>query len=162
MITHNIEKTEGVVLKMTPSKESDAILSIYTHDYGRISVYGKGIRKINSKNARGVTPSSLSLFELNIRKGLSTLVRATGIEYYIHIQDHIETDILAQCLLEYYYRYVPENKPDLDTYAFLVDALKAIDTGYSYKLIYALILVFIMKDNGIELEVDGCVHCGHT
>ena len=42
------------------------------------------------------------------------------------------------------------------------DALKAIDTGYSYKLIYALILVFIMKDNGIELEVDGCVHCGHT
>ena len=46
MITHNIEKTEGVVLKITPSKESDAILSIYTHDYGRISVYGKGIRKI--------------------------------------------------------------------------------------------------------------------
>ena len=89
MITHNIEKTKGVVLKMTPSKESDAILSIYTYDYGRISVYGKGIRKINSKNARGVTPSSLSLFELNIRKGLSTLVRATGIEYYIHIQEHI-------------------------------------------------------------------------
>ena len=29
-------------------------------------------------------------------------------------------------------------------------------------MIYALILVFIMKDNGIELEVDGCVHCGHT
>ena len=156
MTTHNIEKTEGVVLKITPSKESDAILSIYTHDYGRISVYGKGIRKINSKNARGVTPSSLSLFELNVRKGLSSL------KYYTHIQDHIETDILAQCLLEYYYRYVPENKPDLETYTFLVDALKAIDTGYSYKLIYALILVFIMKDNGIELEVDGCVHCGHT
>ena len=57
MTTHNIEKTEGVVLKITPSKESDAILSIYTHDYGRISVYGKGIKKINSKNARGVTPS---------------------------------------------------------------------------------------------------------
>ena len=57
MTTHNIEKTEGVVLKITPSKESDAILSIYTYDYGRISVYGKGIRKINSKNARGVTPS---------------------------------------------------------------------------------------------------------
>ena len=151
MTTHNIEKTEGVVLKITPSKESDAILSIYTYDYGRISVYGKGIRKINSKNARGVTPSSLS-----------SLIRASGIKYYTHIQDHIETDILAQCLLEYYYRYVPENKPDLETYTFLVDALKAIDTGYSYKLIYALILVFIMKDNGIELEVDGCVHCGHT
>lgn len=45
MTTHNIEKTEGVVLKITPSKESDAILSIYTHDYGRISVYGKGIKK---------------------------------------------------------------------------------------------------------------------
>ena len=93
MTTHNIEKTEGVVLKITPSKESDAILSIYTHDYGRISVYGKGIRKINSKNARGVTPSSLSLFELNVRKGLSSLIRASGIKYYTHIQDHIETDI---------------------------------------------------------------------
>ena len=46
MTTHNIEKTEGVVLKITPSKESDAILSIYTHDYGRISVYGKGIKKM--------------------------------------------------------------------------------------------------------------------
>ena len=50
MTTHNIEKTEGVVLKITPSKESDAILSIYTYDYGRISVYGKGIRKNRLEN----------------------------------------------------------------------------------------------------------------
>lgn len=162
MTTHNIEKTEGVVLKTTPYKESDAILSVYTYQFGKISVYGKGLKKINSKNARGVTPSTLSLFELNIRQTMSSLVRASGIEYYTHIQDHIETDILTQCLLEYYYRYIPENKPDQGTYLFLIDTLKAIDAGYSYKLIYALILVFIMKDNGIELEVDGCVHCGHT
>ena len=85
MTTHNIEKTEGIVLKITPSKESDAILSIYTFVYSRISVYGKGIRKINSKNARGVTPSSLSKIELNVRKGLSSLIRASGIKYYTHI-----------------------------------------------------------------------------
>lgn len=162
MTTHNIEKTEGVVLKATPYKESDAILSIYTHVYGKISVYARGVKKIRSKNARGITPSTLSSFELNIRSGMSSLVRATGIEYYRHIQEHIETDILCQCLLEYYYRYIPENKPDSHAYLFLIDTLKAIDAGYSYRLIYALILVYIMKDNGIELEVDGCVHCGRT
>ena len=63
----------------------------------------------------------------------------------VYFQEHSDNNIPINIVQEYLFLYDPENKPDLDTYTFLVDALKAIDTGYSYKLIYALILVFTMN-----------------
>ena len=161
-MTTNEVNVEGVVLKQSDYKENDMILHVYTKDYGKISFIAKGVRKLTSKNARAVSPMMVSEFSLNLKKGLSSLIKATPIHYLRHIKESIESEIVGNYILEYFYRYVEENDPDEDVYKQLIKCLEALDHGYSPFLVYCLFQVFILEHNGISIDVDGCVLCGSS
>lgn len=156
------EKIEAIILHRTAYKENDMILHVYTKEYGKIGVIAKGIMKMTSKNARACQSLMLSEMTIRVKKGLSSLVKATPCRYFRHIQEHIESEIVAQYVIEYYYRYVEENQPNEKEYQILYDALNALDVGYSPLLVYLLFNVFILDHNGVLLDVDGCVICGST
>lgn len=157
--TTNEEVVEGIILKKTPYKENDAILHIYTKEYGKIGVLARGINKITSKNARACQSMMISEMTIRVKKGLSSLIKATPLDYLRHIQEHIESEIVANYILEYYYRYVGENQPLVEEYQMLYSALKALNHGYSPLLVYLLMNVFILEHNGVSLNVEGCVLC---
>ena len=159
-MTTNEVDVEGIVLKQSAYKENDMILHVYTKDYGKLSFVAKGVRKLTSKNARAVSPMMISEFSVNLKKGLSTLIKATPINYLRHIKESIETEIVGNYIIEYFYRYVEENQPDEDAYHMIVESLKALDNGYSPLLVYCLFQAFILEHNGITIDVDGCVLCG--
>ena len=159
-MTTNEVNVEAVVLKQIPYKDNDMILHVYTKDYGKLSFVAKGIRKLTSKNARASSPMMISEFSVNLKKGLSTLIKASPINYLRHIKESIESEIVGNYILEYFYRYVEENEPDEDVYKQLIKSLKALDYGYSPLLVYCLFQVFILNHNGISIDVDGCVVCG--
>ena len=92
-MTTNEVNVEGVVLKQTAYKETDMILQVYTKDYGKLSFVAKGVRKLTSKNARAVSPMMISDFSVNLKKGLSTLIKASPINYLRHIKESIESEI---------------------------------------------------------------------
>ena len=161
-MTTNEVNVEGVVLKQSAYKENDMILHVYTKDYGKISFVAKGVKKLTSKNARAVSPMMVSEFSLNLKKGLSTLIKATPVHYLRHIKESIESEIIGNYILEYFYRYVEENDPDEDVYKQLIQSLEALDHGYSPFLVYCLFQVFILEHNGISVDVDGCVLCGSS
>ncbi len=48
-MSYKLYKTEGIVIKSQNTGESDKILSVFTKDFGRIELFAKGARKINSK-----------------------------------------------------------------------------------------------------------------
>lgn len=52
----NDAKTEGIVLKTVPFKENDRILSLFTPDYGVISLYVRGLSKKNTALINLTTP----------------------------------------------------------------------------------------------------------
>lgn len=155
-------KTKGIVLKTMPYKETALLVTIYSLEFGKITLNARGARKMTSKNASIVMPLSMSTFEISPRQGLSTLIRGDVISYYTQIKKDIDKEIIADYLLEYYYRYVPENKPSLEDFDFLSGALEALEKGFNVLYIYALINVFIMKSNGVSLQVDHCVFCDST
>ena len=95
-----------------------------------------------------------------IKKGLSSLVRAQPENYYRHIQENLTCEIVAQYICEYYFRYIEENKPNLDDYETLTMSLEALNNGYHPMLVYLLFNVYILKINGVEAHVDDCVKCG--
>lgn len=160
--TINEQSSECIVLKKNAYKENDCLVHMYSKEYGKISCVAKGIKKLTSKNARGCQELILSEMTLNVRKGLSSLIKATPIHYYRHIHEHLESEIVANYIVEYYYRYVAENEPDEEYYNQLYYSLKALDEGYSPMLVYLLFNIFILNVNGCMMEVDGCVICGNT
>ncbi len=152
----------SIILKSVPYKENDALITLYSLEYGKLTLHARGVKKMTSKNAPSVLPMTYSELEVDIRQGLSNLVRGQVLNYYKNIKKSIECEIIANYLLEYYYRYIDVNEPDFDYYDFLFQVLNALENGYSFLVIYALIQCFIIKHNGIMLEVDGCVVCGDT
>lgn len=56
-------KTEGFIFKKEDIGETDRIYSVYTKDFGRIEVLGKGIRKISAKLRAGMELFSFSEIE---------------------------------------------------------------------------------------------------
>ena len=157
--TTNEEVVEGIILKKTPYKENDAILHIYTKEYGKIGVLARGVKKMTSKNARACQDMMISEMTIHLKKGLSSLIKATPIDYLRHIKENIESEIVANYILEYYYRYVGDNQPLQEEYQMIDGALKALDHGYPPLLVYLLMNVFILEHNGVSLNVEGCVLC---
>ena len=76
--TINEVVVEGVILKRTPYKENDMILHVYTKEYGKIGVLARGVRKMTSKNASATQEMMVSELTINLRKGLSSLIKATA------------------------------------------------------------------------------------
>jgi DNA repair protein RecO len=161
MTIHDVQ-TQGIIIKRTPYKDNDMILHVYTKEYGKIGIHARGIQKMSSKNARGCQMMMLSELTISLKKGLSSLIRAYPIHHYRHIQEHLESEIVAQYILEYYYRYIEENQPDEKAFEILFEALNALHQGYMPLLVYLLFQVFILEDNGINPCVDGCVICDLT
>lgn len=153
------EVVETIILKRTPYKDNDMILHVYTHEYGKISVLARGIRKMTSKNARACQDMMISECTIRLKKGMSSLIKATPIDYLRHIKENLESEIIANAILEYFYRYVEDNQPSEQEYQMLRLSLLALNHGYMPLLVYVLFEVFILEHNGISLEVDGCVLC---
>lgn len=162
MTTPNMVTTQGIVLKTMPYKESAMLVSVFTLEFGKLTLNARGVRKVTSKNAPSVMPMTLSELTITPRKGICPLIRGQAINHFSHLEQSFESEVVASYLLEYFYRYVEENKPSQAHFDMLKDTLTALGTGYSYLYVYALIDAFIMKNNGIELAVDGCVYCGKS
>ena len=162
MITKENEVVHGVVLKSTPYKESDAILSVYTKEYGKLSILAKGIHKMKSKNASACSSLTLSEFTIIVKKGLCTLIKGSYQNYYRHIKEDIELEAYASYFIEFVYKYCEENDPDTYIYDTLIQFLDALNVGYPPVLLYLLFNSFILKETGSPLYVDSCSYCEDT
>lgn len=159
MTINGEESVIGLVLKNKPYKENDMLVWIYTKDYGKMTLIARGVRKIKSKNAPACQTITLSDFIFVPRVGLSTLIKASSIEYFRHIKEDIELEAYASYCIEFIYKYTKDNDPDDVCYYNLLLALKYLDTGYNPKLVYLLFNAFILEITGSSLEVEQCVHC---
>lgn len=159
-MTTKQECVEGIILKKTPYKDNDAILHVFTKEYGKIGIHARGIQKITSKNAASCQEMIKAEMMITLRKGLSALIKGTPIERFRHVHESIEAEIVGHYVLEYFYRYSDENVPDLEDYNTLSKALEALNNGYSPLLVYLIFSSYILKSNGVSIDVDGCVICG--
>ena len=49
-----LSETKGIVLKTMPYKEADKLVTVYSYDYGKITLVAKGTKKLTSKNAPSI------------------------------------------------------------------------------------------------------------
>ena len=160
MIINDEENITGLVLKNKPYKENDMLLWIYTHDYGKLALIAKGVKKLKSKNAPSCQTITLSEFTFIPRSGLSNLIKGAPVEYFRYIKEYIELEAYASYFCEFVYKFTKDNDPDETIYNTLLLALRSLQTGYNPKLVYLLFNAFIMEKTGSSLEVDQCVSCG--
>ncbi len=154
----------GIVLKTHPYKESDSLVTVYFKDYGKMTLIARGVKKLKSKNASACQSLTLSEFTFIPRNGLSTMIKASSVDFYRYIKENLELEAYASYFMEFVLKNEEDNQPDLEIFDTLKKSLDALNHGYPYPLVYLLYNAFIclcclrqVHIAGISLEDGGFV-----
>lgn len=149
----------GIVIRELDVKDNDKIIQIYTKEHGRISLYGRGLKKSSSKNAHACQLFDLSEFSFDYleTKDIQLLKSASLKNEYYRIKSDYEKLILASMVIELIGCLDDDNL--FDSLKATLDLLESTQQPYT---VFSLFMVSILKIMGIAPEADCCVVCGDT
>jgi len=125
-----IKKTEGIILRVTPYSESDAVCLIYTKSYGKKSFFVKGGLSKRTKK-RVYLKEGLWVEIVFYEKSSRQLQKLTDIHLVQHFMD-ISTHPIKLCLwlnmIEVFRDVIYEEElPDEDLYNFLIQSKASLE-----------------------------------
>lgn len=157
-------RTLGIILKKTERGEADQLFTIYTKDFGRLNILGKGIRKISSKLRAGIEIFYLSEIEFIQGKAHKTLTDALLIDRFNSLRSDLKRLNIAFKIAKALDRFTSKQEPDKKIWQLLQETLKKLDDSklkiYSLELIYYYFLWNLFSVLGYQPELSSCLFCG--
>ncbi len=152
---------EGIVLRITPFKEKDAMVNLLTAS-GTFSFLARGIMSLDSKNAASLTQYAYSRFEFSEGKstGLS-LKNGTLIRSYDASFKSLDRLAALSLLGELTLHGVGEEESSA-IFPYFKNALEAIESGFDILTTVIVFFAQVLKAAGYGLEVGHCVFCDTT
>jgi DNA repair protein RecO (recombination protein O) len=122
-------QVEGVVLRRWYAGEYDKWVSLLTPDCGKLRLRVRGGRKPKSK--MGMLTEPLSRIKARVIEGREQrlLVQPQLVRSYVNVRLDLERLTIALALGETLDRWLPEEHPEPEVYAVLVDALGSLEGG---------------------------------
>lgn len=150
-------EVEGIIIKSTPFKESDAMITLLTNEK-IYSFLAKGVLKTNSKNAACVRIYSLS--QLNLYKGKDGLCLRSGtvVNGFSKLNSSLNNLLAVKAIGEI--TNVMLQKDDCEkVYKALNKSLLLLNKGFSPLTVVLVYFAYLLRVSGLGLEVDKCVIC---
>lgn len=145
----------GYVLNRKNLKDSDRILTVFTHQSGKISLVAKGIKKPKAKLQSQVEPLVEIKFRYLGNGKLPVLVGAQAIEANAYFDSAIEQRLIALLATETLSLITIEGQPNEDLYRLYKSSLESMLNSKKLLLELIYLLINMMKLSGIEPHVDG-------
>jgi DNA repair protein RecO (recombination protein O) len=154
-------RTECIVLEKKDSMEADRIFSVFTKDFGKINLYAKAIRKINSKLKSGVEVFYHSEIEFIQGKNRKTLTDASVIKTHSFLQSRKENIEIMGMIFELLDNFVKGQEKDEKTFELIMQTLGGLKEGEIKEkiLAYYYFLWNFLSLQGYHFEVENCVSC---
>lgn len=119
--------TTGIVLRRTDYGEADRIVSVITHDIGKITVYAKGVRKPKSRLAGGIELFAVNDLTFIAGRGdMGTLVSSRVLNHFGTIVKDYDRTMYGYTLLKVV-DALTENTAGEQFFVFLREALASLD-----------------------------------
>jgi DNA repair protein RecO (recombination protein O) len=151
----------GLVLRVNPYKDTDAILTLLTEDQGKLTVKARGLRRKNSPLIAPCQLLAYGEYTLFSYKGMYTVNEAHSIELF----QGLHKDIVALSLGTYFAQVADvvslEDAPNGEILSLILNCLYAIaSTQKSHLLIKSVFELRCAALSGYEPDLSGCGHCG--
>lgn len=155
-------KTKGFVYKKKDRGEADRIFTIFTYDFGKIDVFAKSIRKIDSKLKSGIEIFSLSALEF-VEGKRKTLTDAVVINKFKDIIGNPEKLIIAKKIVKILDAFIHGQEHDKEIYNLITDTFEKLNhCAPGPKPLTLAFLYFIWNFFavlGYAPELLTCTHC---
>jgi DNA repair protein RecO (recombination protein O) len=153
-------QVEGVVLRRWYAGEYDKWVSLLTPACGKLRVRVRGGRKPKSK--MGMLTEPLSHIKARVIEGREQrlLVQPQLVRSYVNVRLDLERLTIALALGETLDRWLPEEHPEPEVYAVLVDALGSLEGGALPAGVAAQAIWRWLAVLGYAPDLSQCARCG--
>ncbi len=134
MTSGRIYKVHAIILKRKNVGEADRVITIFTKEYGKLRVLGKGIRKITSRRGPHLEVFSYVILMLHKTKTWDIVSETQSIDQYSLLRKKLGRVTLAYYLSELIDNLLPEKQEHRDVFFLFTDTLKNLNSGYSVNL----------------------------
>lgn len=156
-------RTQGVILSKKDRGEADQIFTIFTKDFGKIEVLGKGIRKIVSKLRSSICDFYLSEIEFVQGKNYKILTDALLIEKFGEIRKVLLKLKIILKISRVLDVLVEKEEPDERIWELLIEILKRLKNSpilvLKLYLIYHYFFWNLISILGYKPQLYFCLFC---
>jgi DNA repair protein RecO (recombination protein O) len=156
-------RTKAIVLKKVDRKEADQLFTLYTEDFGKLTVLGRAIRKISSKLRSGIEIFYLSEIEFIQGKAYKILTDAILIEKFDNIRKDLRKLTIAIKITEALDNLIQDRESDERVWSLLLGVFKKLNNINfeikNLKLIYHYFFWNLLSILGYKPELYQCSIC---
>ena len=153
--------TKGLVIRVTPYKETDAILSVLTPNHGKLSVKARGLRRKNSPLIGPCQLLAYADFTLFEYRGMYTINEATSIELFSTLRKDLQKLSLGSYFAQAAETMSQEDLPNPELLSLVLNCLFALSKlelpESMVKAVFELRSICLC---GYTPDLFGCYRCG--
>ena len=158
----SLYRDHAVVLRSWKLGEADRIISLHTHDHGKVRGVAKGVRRTKSRFGARLEPLSHVSIQLYRGRGdLDTITQVETVDRFVTLREDSDRFARAEAMLEAVDQVAQDREPDRGLHVMLVRALRTLDAQDS-PLVVAAFFLKLLAHEGVQPELDLCVECGST
>lgn len=154
---------KALVLRVSVYNESDSILTLLTHEQGKLTVKARGLRRKNSPLTAPCQLFAYSEFTLFEHRGYYTINEAHSIELFLNLRKDLQRLSLATYFVQVAEVLSQEDMHDPDLLSLVLNCLYGMS---NLDLPDNMVrVVFEMRSaciSGYFPDLGGCVRCGNT
>ena len=160
------DSVTALILKQTDYREADAILTVLTAEYGKLSFIAGGVRKMASKNAGSVLPFTEAQFQYDHKQGrtMFRLKTARTVQLFRKLHEDLNLSAAAGMVCEIADLFCMQEEAEAaeEQYDLTRQALTLLNEGKDPGTVLFLYASDMMGLFGIAADVDECVRCFST
>lgn len=158
-----IVKTEAIVLSKMNYGDTSSIASLFTEEFGKISVIVKGARSPKSKYGKIVDPLnylSVVLYKKESRE-IQLLSGADIIEHYPSMKNDLNKLGYSYAVAELVKNLLADREVNKRIFRGIVKILSKLNSGEEKpEITFGRFFIFLLKETGYEIQLNACAICG--
>ena len=158
--------SSAIILNRSDYRESDSLITLYTKNFGKLTLVARGTKKINSKLSGHLEPISLVNILLIKGKGFDYIGSALCDNAYLNIKDNLNKIYYSGRVLNWFNRLVRDGESDERLFLLLRRWLEVTDsypdeefTKENGELFFIFFALKLMTELGYKPEMYECLSC---
>jgi len=153
--------SDGIILKQIKASGGRKMMTLFTRNYGKISVGSSLPEKGKSKTALALRPFTYGTYELYKNGDYYNMNSADVKKSFFRIGEDVDKFLYASFAMEVTERLIPEGIPQEEIFDALIAFLEQIeDRAKSYQTIVLAYEAKMLKLLGTFPQLDQCARCG--
>lgn len=119
--------TQAIVLKKIPAGEADAVVILYTRDFGKLHAYAQGVKKEAAKLKGHIEPFCVSMVQFVIGVGGERLTYAQMVQSWPMLRNDFDKYVVAHRFVELIDKNCLEGEKDEQLWQLLFGHLLLVE-----------------------------------